>query len=197
MALNIELIIGLVLFWYMLSVLKRARVWSLYFWLGSIGAFILIAFFSHAYFVWLLSAIVTKITGMIGSIFGCFSAVSKTGLLIITRSDETIQMLVDYECSGVIEISAYLAIMIFYPLYNLPQKIKLSFLGVAYILLANIIRLTVIALIIYLGGSGLLFVAHSIIGRVLFYTLVIILYYNVFTRSQLIRLFKVDHEKGE
>lgn len=44
-----------------------------------------------------------------------------------------------------------------------------------------------IILLIYQFGSPVYAFAHSIFGRFVFYVLIIILYFNVFTKSQLSR----------
>ncbi len=58
-------------------------------------------------------------------------------------------------------------------------------LGTLWIYVANVIRLASVIVIVHFGGGNLFFIAHSIVGRLVFYVLVIILYYDVFTYSQL------------
>ncbi len=53
--------------------------------------------------------------------------------------------------------------------------------------MANLIRLFTVVSIVHFGGGELYYLAHAIIGRMVFYVLVIALYYNVFTYSQLAR----------
>jgi exosortase family protein XrtG len=50
-----------------------------------------------------------------------------------------------------------------------------------------VLRLNVVITIVHFGGGEAFFLAHSVIGRLIFYVLVIVLYYNVFTYSQLAR----------
>ncbi len=57
--------------------------------------------------------------------------------------------------------------------------------GVLWIMAANIIRLFSICLIINWFGNESYYVAHTIVGRLLFYALSIILYFYVFTRAQI------------
>jgi len=48
-----------------------------------------------------------------------------------------------------------------------------------------VLRLALIIVIVHFAGGGAFFIGHSIIGRMVFYILVIALYYNVFTYSQI------------
>ena len=50
---------------------------------------------------------------------------------------------------------------------------------------ANILRLTVICVMIHFGGNEIYYLAHTIVGRFLFYLLAILLYFYVFTRRQI------------
>jgi exosortase/archaeosortase len=45
----------------------------------------------------------------------------------------------------------------------------------------------VICVVIYKFGSGSYYFAHTILGRIIFYTFTVILYYYVFTRQQIIK----------
>ena len=178
------IILGAIIWLYMLSVVNRAHLNAIHFWLGSIGLFLLMAFSARAYFVWLLSAVVTQITGWWGDLTGLYTSSYINGMISIKNAHGLVLLFVDYECSGIIETIAYLSLLWFYPMYNRAQKVKLTFTGAGWILLANVFRLSLIASILYYAGSGAFFLVHSVLGRIIFYVLVIILYYNVFTRVQ-------------
>ncbi|MDG5112319.1 hypothetical protein P8T56_01915 [Companilactobacillus pabuli] len=47
------------------------------------------------------------------------------------------------------------------------------------------LRLALIIIIVHFAGGSAFFIGHSIVGRMVFYILVIALYYNVFTYSQI------------
>lgn len=49
--LNGPIIIGIILWLYLLSVLNRANLIGFHFWVGSVGLFAIMAFISRAYFV--------------------------------------------------------------------------------------------------------------------------------------------------
>lgn len=184
--LNGWIILGIVIWIYGLSVLKRADLSGFNFWWGSIGLFIITAFIFRPYFVWLISDILTSTLGVFASITHWFTAYPVTNFIQIDVGKNSVQLFVDYECSGVIEFLSYISLVAFYPLYNRQAKITAGVVGSLWIFVANIVRLLLIAVIVKYCGVGSLFWAHSILGRLLFYALVIILYYNVFTRPQMI-----------
>ena len=69
----------------------------------------------------------------------------------------------------------------------LPSRVG-NLSGVAAIYVINLIRLYSIVLVIFYGGRNTIYVAHSIIGRLVFFALIIVLYWRVFTKPALIRI---------
>lgn len=66
--LNGWLILGIIVWLYGLSVLKRGDLSGVYFWWGSIGLFIISAFIFRPYFVWLISYLLTNTLGVFAKI---------------------------------------------------------------------------------------------------------------------------------
>ena len=62
-----------------------------------------------------------------------------------------------------------------------------TILGTSFIILANAVRIIAICVIIYIWGMPAYSVAHTIVGRLLFYGLSIMLYFFVFTKTQIVR----------
>mgnify|MGYP002922138900 FL=1 len=77
--------------------------------------------------------------------------------------------------------------MVFFGVYSIQEKIVFSVLGSIGIFCANILRIFIIGSLIHLCGSDIYFVAHTIIGRIVFYGFTILLYFYVFTRGQIKR----------
>lgn len=184
--LNGWFVLGTIIWIYGLSVLKRGNLSSFYFWWGSIGLFIIGAFVFHPYLMWLVADILTNTLGIFANITHWFNVYPITNFIQINSENSSVQLFVDYECSGVIEFLAYISLVAFYPLYDRQAKIITGIIGTLWIFIANIIRLLLIIVIVRYCGVGSLFWAHSVLGRLLFYSLVIILYYNVFTQPQLV-----------
>jgi exosortase family protein XrtG len=142
---------------------------------------------SDPYWVWFFTHAVIRGLNIFGALTGWCSIVLKTGLVYIGNATNSVTMSIDFECSGIIETCALVALIAFFPTYARREKVFYAVFGMIYIYISNIIRLITVVTIVHFGGGSMFFLAHSIIGRLVFYVLVIALYYNVFTYSQLAR----------
>ncbi|NLT12438.1 MAG: exosortase family protein XrtG [Clostridiaceae bacterium] len=172
---------------YILHLTDRSKLPFFKFLIGSVGFFILMMITLQPIITLPLAKAVAAAAGLIGNITGSFYSYYQYSLIFIRHGSESISLYVDYECSGVIEIFAFLSLLWFFPLYSWIEKTVISLIGVLYIFVANIIRLTVICLAIYWAGNDIFFFAHAILGRIVFYVLSIILFFYVFTRAQIIK----------
>ena len=183
------ILVPLTLLWiYLLYVLKRA---GLNFWLfltGSFGLFILEMFLVRPVLTEPLARVVAAMAGVVGKLTGTFSAFFRYGIIFIHSVSGSITLKVDFECSGIIEIMAFVSLLAFFQVYSLREKLMVGVAGVLGIMLANTIRIIAICEIIYFGGVGTYFVAHAIIGRLIFYSLSVLLYFFVFTKPQIVRI---------
>ncbi len=180
-------IIAAMIWLYLLSVLKRSKLPAWHFFLGSMGLFIFLMVFVRPVMIKPLSQCVSAIAGGFGEITNTFRAFFRYGVLLIHASDGTITLQIDFECSGIIEIMAFISLLAFFDVYSRDEKIFIGTLGTIGIILSNVLRIIVICLMIYFGGTEVYYVAHSIIGRLIFYALSVLLYFYVFTKPQIIR----------
>lgn len=179
--------IAVVIWLYSLSVFTRAKLYFFKFVIGAIGLFSFLMVFLEPYLVIVLSRLVTVAAGMLGQISGYYTTFHEYALILIAREDATISLYIDYECSGVIEILAFISMLWFFPIYNTLEKLVGSLIGAVWIFIANIIRLFVICTLVYYYGNGIFYFAHTIFGRVIFYVLSILLYFHTFTRAHIKR----------
>ena len=185
---NIFLWIIFMLVWlYMLHVTKKADLPAWHFLLGSAGLFVIMFLGIMDYITEPLAKVVAAIAGIFGRLTGIFLPYFKYGVIFVDSAKGAVSLKIDFECSGVIEIMAYLSLLLFYNVYNLYEKILLSVVGVFYIIVANALRIIIICLFIFFGGMSTYYVAHAFVGRIFFYVLSVILYFYVFTKSQIIR----------
>ncbi|MEY8441483.1 exosortase family protein XrtG [Lactobacillaceae bacterium 24-114] len=185
---NFYLLIGIIIWVYLLSLLKRARLTAYYFWIGSIGLFMILSFAFNMYFVWLSSRLITEILKNLEHYIPGYTIISAYNLISLHPSTSSyVNLFINYECSGAIEIFIFESLLCFFPVYSKTEKITLGAVGFCWIVGTNIIRLLFLIAVIDNWGAQYLFIAHSIIGRLFFYTAIIILYYNVFTKAQIIR----------
>ena len=190
---------GLAVWLFFLRVLNKSKLNFWHFLAGSAGAFILMLLFLQPVLTQPLARIVALLAGLPGKIGDIYSAHYKYGVIFIESAAGAISLKIDFECSGIIEILAYLSLLIFYRVYTVYERVYVGVLGVVAIVLANALRITVISLMIYFGGVDMYHIAHTFIGRFVFYGLSVILYFYVFTKPQIIKQkvgsFQYDSDK--
>ncbi len=184
---------------FLLRVLNKSKLNFWHFLVGSTGAFVLMLVFLQPILAQPLARIVALLAGLPGKIGDIYSAHYKYGVIFIESAAGVISLKIDFECSGIIEIIAYLSLLMFYRVYTVYERIYVGVLGVVAMALANALRITVISVIIYFGGVDLYHIAHTFIGRFVFYGLSVILYFYVFTKPQIIKQkvgsFRYDSDK--
>ena len=172
---------------YLIHVAKKAELKFLNFIIGSVGIFIFMMIWIRPIITGPLTWLVATVSGTLGDMTGFFDAYPDYGMLFIPKDTVAVSLYIDFECSGVIEIMAFLSMLLFFNVYNFYEKIFVSIIGVIWIFISNVLRLLVITAFIYWFGNDIFFFAHVIVGRIVFYFLSIVLYFYVFTRSQVIR----------
>ena len=184
------ILIGLltIVWLYLLSVLKRGQ---LYFWrfiVGSMGAFLILMISLQDKLAEPLARGVAALAGVVGTITGGSSAYFKYGIIFITSHSESMTLMVDYECSGIVEIIAFLSLLLFFDVYSRYEKIMVALIGIVYLMLANVLRITIICFSVHFFGISAYYVVHSFVGRIIFYVLSVLLYFYVFTKPQVIHM---------
>ena len=195
------LILSFVVWIYILTVFKRKKLDFFYFLIGSVGTFL----FSFLVLRDIMTSVMTRVTcylaGLFGNALGIFKAYTAHSILFIDNADGPISLYVDFECGGVIEILVFVSLIFFFAVYSLKEKILVSLAGILWIMAANVLRLFSICLIINWFGNESYYMAHTIVGRLIFYALSITLYFYVFTRAQIrkqrVGEFGYDSEVGK
>lgn len=184
---NYLVIIGIVIWIYILTVLKRAKLDFWYFLFGSVGMFVATVILVQPIVTEPMQKAVAAVAGIMGELTGLYKSYFQYGILFIENGTTSISLYIDYECAGIIEILAFSALLWFFPVYRFYEKIVVNLLGVLSIFIANVLRIFIICTLIYFFGDSIYFVAHTIIGRMFFYVCSIALYFYVFTKSQIVR----------
>lgn len=182
---SIILLIGIIAWCYGLSVLKRAELPAYYFIFGSVGLFFILFFLSRTYIMWLMIRAIIHGVSLVTTPLGLATAYPIAGVFSITHGVHTLLLSIDYECSGVLETISFWALLFFFPVYKVREKLQWAGVGILWIFGANFIRLLLIISIVHYFGTSWFFLAHSILGRLVFYILVVYFYYKVFTFGQL------------
>ena len=186
------ILLGLIFFviWtFLLVTLHKAKLQAWFELVGTVGLFIFGMVYIRPIAVGPLSKAVAALAGIVGRITGTFQTFFRYGIIFIqTRNEGSLTLQIDFECSGIIEILAYLSLLVFFKVYDAFERIVLSVLGVFYIIFANALRIILICEIIHFGGTGTYYVAHTYIGRIFFYFVSVVLYFYVFTKAQVVRM---------
>lgn len=118
-------------------------------------------------------------------IFKCFQVFKNYSTVVINTKDGIVSMIINYECSGAIELMVFISLAIFFPFGGKILKIISIICGIIYIFVANITRLLLIIFITFKFGENSFYLAHTLFARILFFILMIILYYVVFSKVHL------------
>lgn len=177
----------LIIAWsYLLSVFHRRKQAFFTFLVGAVGLFIFSFVILEPRLTAPLARLVCYLTGVVGRLTGIFTAYSSYGILFIENVvGGPVSLYIDFECAGLVELLVFLSILTFFPAYKWYEKIWVGGLGVVAIMAANILRLTIICVMIYFFGNEIYYLAHTIVGRLVFYLLALMLYFYVFTRRQI------------
>lgn len=173
---------------WLLTVLRKA---GLRFWrylLGSCGIFLIFMIIIRPWAVLPLARIVAAVAGIFGKVSGFYQAYFRYGVIFIDSFKGAITVNIDMECSGIIEIAAFLSLLAFYAVYSVPERIYVGIIGTLYTLLTNALRISVICTMIHFMGTDYYYVAHTVVGRIIFYVLQVILYFFVFTKAHVLKM---------
>ena len=186
---NWLVIVGVIVWIYILTVFRRGKLHYFQFIWGSVGLFIVMCIFVQPRVTEALKQLVATVVGMIGSRLSICEAYYEYNIIFIPQMKviSSVSLYIDYECSGVIEMMAFVSMLAFYQVYEVGQRIIVALIGCISIFFFNVIRILTICAIVYQFGSGSYYIAHTIIGRLIFYALSIALYYIVFTKQQIIK----------
>lgn len=176
-----------ILWIYLLTVQKRGKLDFWYFITGSVGFFIFSIIWIEPIVVGPMQKAVAAVSGILGQLTGLYESYFQKGIIFISSGGTNLSLYIDFECSGIIETLAFIALLWFFPVYRLYEKIVVSIAGALLIFASNVLRIFVICFTIYCFGGEMYFLAHTIIGRLVFYACTITLYFYVFTKSQIIR----------
>ena len=186
---NVFAILAFVVWIYLLSVFYRGKMGFFYFIFGSIGSFFFLMLYLKPILMPVLVQLVTSVTGILGRGTGLFEAYRDYSILFIESPKDggALSLYIDFECSGIIEILVFISLLAFFQVYGIWQRIVIGAIGCVVIFFSNVTRIFIICVMIRLWGNEVYFLAHTLIGRIVFYIFAVLLYYFVFTKAQIVR----------
>ncbi len=179
----------LIIVWiYVLRLLTRAQLHFWKFMVGSLGLFIFLMVLVRPIMTQPLARVVAAFAGVVGNLTNTFTAYFKYGILFIESATGTMTLQIDFECSGIIEIIAFLSLLAFFRVYERNERLLVGIAGVVFIILANALRIIIICEMIHFFGVEMYSLAHTVVGRLVFYALSVCLYFYVFTKPHIVRM---------
>lgn len=169
---------------------RKNRIWLLYYVTGSVGLALLLIF---AGVKWLpLAAGMEYATAYAGHALSNLvgiptylfrAAPNNIFVWVVEQTPGWTVVRVDLECSGMLEIATWIGLLLFYPDWTLARRLWLIGIGAVGIFGANLVRVVAIITILHLFGKHSIVIAHTLIGRLLFFGLVMLgMYWYVFSR---------------
>ncbi len=183
----------LVVVWATLTALLRYyRVWIFYYLFATAGlAYLLVllssqvwdletllaqsvAFSVHKTLLWIAipSRIFAQAPGMLL-------------VMVLTQRVGWTALQIGVESSSLLEISVLTSLILFYPERTMLSRLRLALTGITLTWIANILRMTLIAIMLHHMGKDALLLAHGVAGRIFFFALTVGIYWVLITSRSL------------
>jgi exosortase family protein XrtG len=182
---TILLIVVTLLWIFSLILFKKTKMNFFKFLAGSVGIFTISMIFFLPYLEGNLNVLISNTLNIIGRSTNYFQVFKENSIVSVDTRDGIVSIFINYECSGVIEMLVFTSLALFFPFGGRARKILLTVGGNIFIFLANIIRVLFIIFVTKTLGASAFYLAHTLLARILFFVLMIILYYFVFTATHL------------
>jgi exosortase family protein XrtG len=174
--------------WLLALLFWRAnRVWLPYYITGTVGMALLLIFFaarvtpaeewmqrSTAWLVHHLSWLAQVPTQTFAEPPGAI-------MVLVSQSVGWTMVQISVESSGLLESCVLVSMVLFYPGWSLRKKLGLIALGLAATFMANLFRLMIITTSLHYLGKDSLLVSHVLVGRLVFFVLVVLIFWMVIT----------------
>ena len=167
----------------------KAHAWLLAYMLGTIGFTLLLVYAFRGSvvesFIERTTAIaahyVCNAVGIPTKVF--FNAPGTLLVLIVYQEVGWTAVEIDIECSGLLEFTVFSGLVLFFNGFSWRYRATVLPLGILATFVMNIMRIAIIVATIHLGGKSAIYIAHTVVGRAIFFMMVIALYWYVFTRA--------------
>lgn len=168
----------------------RERIWVFYYIWGAVGlCCLLVLLFRGSLMEYELehqtSVLLHYILSHFNIVTYVFDKAPGTLLVLIKLDHNWTTIDIDIENSGFLEMCIFLGLAAFYPVFNRIRRIFTTIGGVIIVYGINLIRLLVVVFIIHAWGRNISFIAHTVIGRLVFFILVIAVYWQLLTKPSL------------
>lgn len=183
------LVVGTIAWATLVFLLRRSRRWLLFYLTGGLGFVLVVLFWASTFGAdTMLEALEARQTvGLAGASGIALSLIGETGLAIPNHTGWAV-FDVGIECSALLEMSAIIGLVIFYPAFSAGRKVTTAIVGTAVTYAINIARIMLIVALINAFGTSWVFAAHAVFGRILFFIGTVALYWWLVTRPTVARI---------
>lgn len=185
MSKELSFMIAVLLWICALLFFKEMKMNFFKFLIGSIGIFTIAMIFLMPILENKLGALVSNTLYFIGSGTQYFQVFKDNAIISISTRNGIVSMIINYECSGVIEMLVFTALAMFFPFGSLIRRMVSVLYGNFFIYFSNIVRVLFIIIMTKFLGANSFYIIHILLARILFFGLMIVIYYFVFTTTQL------------
>ena len=178
------LLIALTVTWAALTFsLWRSRRWLVFYLTGAFGFVLLVISFLRTLGIdAAIEAIeVRQVVAMANALGIGVGALGSTGIGIPNHTGWAV-FDVGIECSGLLELLAFVGLVWFYPAFSAARKTSTLLIGAVATWIINLFRILLIVAIINSMGTSWVFAAHAVFGRVFFFVATVALYWYLVTR---------------
>ncbi len=165
-----------------LAWLHRRRRWLSFYALGALGTVLMALFAAQLVGLdqWLETMEARQVAAIAHSLQINVSFLPPSGLTIENHVGWGV-FDVGIECSALLEMAAFAGLVAFYPGFTAVRKTYLVIAGVMATYVINIFRILIIVDMIAQLGTGSVFVAHAVVGRLFFFTGIVVVYWVLVT----------------
>lgn len=168
---------------------RKAHAWLMAYMLGTIGFTLLLVYAFRGSvvesFIERTTAIaahyVCNAVGIPTKVF--LNAPGTLLVLIVYQEVGWTAVEIDIECSGLLEFTVFSGLVLFFNGFSWRYRATVLPLGILATFGMNIMRIAIIVATIHFGGKSAIYIAHTVVGRAIFFMMVIALYWYVFTRA--------------
>ncbi len=94
-------------------------------------------------------------------------------------------MTIGIESSTLIEISVFSGLILFYPRFSRKRRFGSLLIGIIGTYLLNLLRLLIVVAMVVIWGKPAFVIAHTLVGRLVYFAGVVALYWYLFTTPTL------------
>lgn len=177
-------VVSMVIWIFLIKMFYDLKMTAFKFYTGSIGLFFILLFFFRPYLQSEFKILLFYSLLFLSKITHIFY-ISSLSDAVVKVNNLTFNINFSLQASALISMTIFTSLICFFPLIRLKKRIFLFFIGNISIFLINILKSFIILLLIKVFSKYSLVIDFDIIGKVIFFALIIMLYYFIFTKAQI------------